>query len=144
MKKLAVLILILAAVLTLVLPVLAATEIIGESTKTEIDEQSAAFITAAGFSEVSLAQIVSWVIYAFLSVLGVIFIILIIYAGFLWLTSAGNEEKIKKAKDTMLAAIIGLIIIFSAWAITMFVFDRLIFGGTGSQPGFAGSPAYPD
>ena len=103
--------------------------------KSKIDEMDQAFITASGFSQdASLAEIVSAVIKVFLSLLGVIFIILIIYAGMLWMTSAGNEEKISKAKKIMISAFIGLTIVISAYAITYFVIDRILeatAGGTG-------------
>ena len=60
-----------------------------------------------------------------LSFLGLIFLILIIYAGFLWLTSAGSEEKIGKAKSIMISAIIGVAIILAAYMITTFVVGQI-------------------
>lgn len=136
-------ILIISAVFTLALPALAQVDIVGDKLKTDTNAQNEAFLEEAGLNkDISLAEVVSVIIYAFLSFLGVIFVVLIIYAGFLWMTAAGSEEKIKKAKDIMIAAVIGLIIIFSAYAITVFVFDRLIFGQGGSQAGGAeSSPA---
>src|SRR3989344_1918510 len=52
-----------------------------------------------------------------LSLLGVIFLILMIYGGFLWMTARGDGSQIDKAKGLMTAAIIGLIIVLSAYAI---------------------------
>ncbi len=81
---------------------------------------------AAGFSEPkSITEIIGVVIAAFLSLLGVIFLVLIIYGGYLWMTSMGNESKVLKAKKTLRQAIIGLIIIVSAYAISYFVFNVL-------------------
>jgi TRAP-type C4-dicarboxylate transport system permease small subunit len=81
---------------------------------------------AAGFGEPkTLPEIIGAVIAAFLSLLGVIFLILIIYGGFLWMTSGGNEQKVLKAKKTLTRAVIGLIIIVSAYSITYFVFHAL-------------------
>ncbi|MBU0636943.1 hypothetical protein KKH16_01905 [Patescibacteria group bacterium] len=60
-----------------------------------------------------------------MSFLGVVFLILIIYAGFTWMTAGGDEEKINKAKDTIQRAIIGLIIILCSYAITIFIFGKL-------------------
>ncbi len=57
---------------------------------------------------------------------GTIFFILVIYAGLMWMTAAGNEENIKKAQGVLKAAIIGLIIVLSAYAITKFVGTELI------------------
>ncbi len=43
--------------------------------------------------------------------------IAIIYAGFLFVTAGGNEEKLKKAKTTFLWSIIGTALLLGAWAI---------------------------
>ncbi|MBN1779380.1 MAG: hypothetical protein JW816_04145, partial [Candidatus Buchananbacteria bacterium] len=58
--------------------------------------------------------------------LGVLTIVMMLYAGFLWLTSAGNEEKTGQAKKIITAAIIGLVIIFISYAIATFVINQLI------------------
>lgn len=60
-----------------------------------------------------------------LSFLGVIFLALIIYGGNLWMSSAGNDEAITKAKNIMASAVIGLLIIFAAYAITS-VLSRIV------------------
>lgn len=81
---------------------------------------------AAGFAEPkSLGEIAGAIIGTFLSFLGIIFLCLIIYGGFLWMTSAGNEGKVIRAKQTLTQAVIGLIIILSAYSITYFVFNSL-------------------
>ena len=79
----------------------------------------------AGFGDAELAGIVATVISTFLGLLAVIFIILMIIAGYSWMTAAGNEDKVSKAKDTIKRAIIGLIIIIAAYSITYFVFRNL-------------------
>ena len=81
---------------------------------------------AAGFAEPkSMAGIIGAIIGTFLSLLGVIFLILIIYGGFIWMTSGGNETKVLKAKKILTEAIVGLIIILSAYSITYFVFHAV-------------------
>ena len=80
----------------------------------------------AGFdASTDVTQVAATAIKGFLGVLGIIFIILILIAGFNWMTAAGDEEKIKKATATIRAAIIGLLIIVSAYAITYFIFSSL-------------------
>lgn len=81
-----------------------------------------------------LPYIIQVVISAFLGLLGIIFLVLIIYAGFEWMTAQGDEEKVTKAKDTLTRAIIGLVIITAAYSITYFVFSNLP-GGPGSSGG---------
>ncbi len=61
-----------------------------------------------------------------LGTLVIIFMSLIIYAGFKWLTSGGNEQTIGDAKKMISAALIGVVIIFFAYAITVFVFNLIL------------------
>lgn len=81
---------------------------------------------AAGFPEPkSLPEIIGALIGVFLSLLGIIFLILIMYGGFLWMTSGGKEEKVLMAKKTIERSIIGMVIIISSYAITQWVFSAL-------------------
>ena len=73
----------------------------------------------------NVGSVMATVIKAFLSLLGLLFIILVILGGYYWMTAGGDETKMTKAKDTLKKAIIGLIIIVSAYAITAFVFKAL-------------------
>ena len=61
-----------------------------------------------------------------LGLLGVIALALIVYAGFLWLTSAGNKDQVEKAQQIIAASVIGMIIIFAAFAITQFVLNVIL------------------
>lgn len=63
-----------------------------------------------------------------LSFLGVIFLGLIIYAGFLWMTAQGDQAKVVKAKDIMERAVIGLVVVVSAYAISSYVLQSIING----------------
>ncbi|MBT3817156.1 MAG: hypothetical protein HOG08_02305 [Candidatus Magasanikbacteria bacterium] len=67
-----------------------------------------------------------------LSMIGVLFFILMLYAGFLWMTARGDEGQTTKAKDTIIAAVIGLIIVLSSYAVTRFVFQSVEGGGVTS------------
>jgi len=73
----------------------------------------------------SLPKAVAEIIRIALGLLGIIFLALIVYAGFLWMTSAGNEDRVQTAKKIMVAAIIGTTIILAAYIITIFVIDSL-------------------
>ncbi|MCX6794969.1 MAG: Ig-like domain-containing protein [Candidatus Falkowbacteria bacterium] len=77
-----------------------------------------------------IGRIIQWA----LSFLGVIAIALTMYAGFLWMTSGGEEEKVSQAKKILQNAVIGLVIILSAWGITTFILTRLI-AATGTNLG---------
>ena len=73
-----------------------------------------------------VAGIVSAVIVIALDLLGVIFLILMIYAGYNWMTAQGEEEKVNKAKETIARAIIGIIIVVGSYAIWQFIYSKLI------------------
>jgi len=60
-----------------------------------------------------------------LSFLGIVFFVLMIVAGWRWMMAQGNEAEIEKAKQTMIAAVIGLIIVLAAYAITAFIGNNL-------------------
>lgn len=64
----------------------------------------------------------------FLSLLGVIFIILAIYAGYLWMTARGNVEKVEEAKKILTEAIIGIVIIIGAYVISYFIVTSITTG----------------
>jgi cbb3-type cytochrome oxidase subunit 3 len=64
---------------------------------------------------------ISSIITTVLSFLGVIFLVLMIYGGLIWMTARGNEKNVDRAKDIIFDSIIGLIIIIAAYAITYFV-----------------------
>jgi hypothetical protein len=76
-------------------------------------------------AETPLPVIIGRIINIVLGFLGVLLLIYILYAGFLWMTAGGNEENVKKAKSMLKNAIIGLVIIVAAFAISTFVFDQL-------------------
>lgn len=60
-----------------------------------------------------------------LGFLGVIFLLLMLYAGFLWMTSGGNSDQVDKAKRILTSAVIGTVIVLAAYAITTEVFRAL-------------------
>ncbi len=72
-----------------------------------------------------LSITIGTIVGAVLAFVGVIFLILMIYGGFLWMTAQGNDQQVEKAKNLITAAIIGLIIIFAAYAITAYIGGKL-------------------
>lgn len=88
------------------------------------------FAGSSGFeSSITIESLMALIIQVFLSLLSLIFIILILYAGYNWMTAGGDEQKVTKAKDTIYRAVIGLVITISAFVLTYFVFNALPFGG---------------
>lgn len=68
---------------------------------------------------------ISKVIQGVLGVVGSIALIMFVYGGFTWMMASGNQEAIRKGKDILVWATIGLIVIFSAYAITNFIFKGI-------------------
>ena len=85
-----------------------------------------AVATSGGYEEASLGQVVGTVIREALSLLGGIFLILIIIGGYDWMTAEGNEQKVEKAQNYIRRAMIGLAITLSSWAIWRFILERFI------------------
>lgn len=72
-------------------------------------------------NEFTLATTLGLVINAALSILGVIFIFIIILAGYKWMTAQGAEDEVKKATDSITRATIGLIVVLSSYAVWTFI-----------------------
>lgn len=66
------------------------------------------------------------IIFLLLGVLGVIFLVLMIYGGLTWMTAAGNEEKVKKARTTLVHATLGLLILLTAFILTNYVIFQIL------------------
>lgn len=91
--------------------------------------------------ESALAKTAGIIARAFISLIGIIFISYTIYGGYLWMTAAGKEEQITKAKNIIRDGIIGIIVILGAAAIYYFVFNALNQGAApGGAAGSAGTP----
>lgn len=72
----------------------------------------------AGFGvEITIARVITTA----LGFVGMIFLLMMVYAGFLWMMARGNEEQVKKSKDTILRALMGLMIVTAAYGITVLI-----------------------
>ena len=73
-----------------------------------------------------LANVIGGIIRILLGFLGILFIVLIIWAGFTWMMAGGDEAKVKKAKQLIINATIGVLIILASYAITTFVINSVL------------------
>ncbi len=89
------------------------------------------YATATGLGTVDIRTTIARIISYFLGLLGLVVLVLILYAGFTWMTAGGNEEKVTSAKRTLTNSVIGLVIIISAFAITQFFMTAIQNGSTG-------------
>jgi len=72
-------------------------------------------------TDADITIVVSQTIRLALSLLGIIFLILIIVGGYQWMTAGGNEEMVTKARQRIINAAIGLAIVLLAYAISYFI-----------------------
>ena len=83
-------------------------------------------VESSGYEQsIMLDSMIGKIILTALSMLGIMFLILLIYAGYLWMTARGNEQQVSKSQSTITTAIIGLIIVLSAYSISFFVLTSL-------------------
>ncbi|OGH85868.1 MAG: hypothetical protein A2493_02370 [Candidatus Magasanikbacteria bacterium RIFOXYC12_FULL_33_11] len=95
---------------------------------------------AAGLpSGVDLPTVLGNVIGTALSMISVLFFGLMLYGGIIWMTARGKSENTQKALDTIIAAIIGVVIVLAAYAITNFVFSNVQSGAGGAGGGTGGN-----
>lgn len=83
--------------------------------------------TNAGIgSATTLPEIIGRVINVALSLLGLVFLGLALYAGFKWMTAQGDSKAVDEAQGTLKNAVIGIIITVSAYALSTFIMGQLV------------------
>ena len=101
----------------------AATGIKTASGKAELAGKGAGYSITDGKTQIN--NTIGTLISLALSFLGVIFLILIIYGGFTWMLARGREEEAKRAMQIIQMALIGLVIVVAAYAISYLVMSNL-------------------
>mgnify|MGYP001081418804 CR=1 FL=1 len=66
---------------------------------------------------VTVASMVSGIISFLLIGASLIFFVMLVLGGIKWIMSEGDEAKVKSARDQVQNALIGLVVVFAAWAI---------------------------
>ncbi len=79
----------------------------------------------------SFPELVGSFIRVILGILGIVFVVYVVYAGYLWMTASGEKEKVEKSKKLLGQAIIGIIIIVAAYAISAFVIEQIVAASKG-------------
>jgi cbb3-type cytochrome oxidase subunit 3 len=73
----------------------------------------------------SQENIISLIITTVLSFVGVIFLVLAIYGGYMWMMARGNEQQVEKAKQIILNSVIGLAVVLASYAVSWFIINTL-------------------
>lgn len=82
--------------------------------------------TAVGLGQTSdLKGSIANIINIILGFLGIVAVIIILAGGFKWMTAGGNEDKVGESRQMIIQGIIGLVVVFAAWAIASFVVSNL-------------------
>jgi predicted membrane protein len=76
-------------------------------------------------TEASVIELIGGAMTIVFSFLGILFTILLVYAGYLWLTARGNEEQVSRAQSILKNSIIGIIILFAAFVISREILQLL-------------------
>lgn len=82
--------------------------------------------TLSGLGTKDLREGIMGIINVLLGFIGIIALVVILWGGFRWMTSAGNDEKIVEAKKIISSGIVGLILIFISYALVSFVIINLL------------------
>lgn len=101
---------------------------------TEMDKQTKAFVgpQGANFPAAQDPRVVAaLLIRSAITLVGTLFLAYTVYAGYLILTSRGNEEAITKAKDTLRTAVLGILITLSSYALVTFVSQSILAASGG-------------
>ena len=83
----------------------------------------------SGVGSASLEEIIGKIIQAAIALTGVLFFGYTVWAGYLWMTARGEEDKVTEAKNMIQNGIIGLGIVLAAYVITSFIVNRLVDTG---------------
>jgi len=69
--------------------------------------------------------LIGQIINSVLGVVGSLALLMFVYGGITWMTSSGNQEKVKKGRDVIVWAAIGLVIVFSAYGLTRVLIEGI-------------------
>lgn len=98
-------------------------------------DQAAQVAATAGLGSADLPTVIGRIISVFLGFLGVLFLILVIYAGMIWMTAGGDDKKVEKAKRILIQATVGIVIVLGSYGITTFVINAITGGLNGGGGG---------
>jgi len=76
--------------------------------------------------QTTIPTLLGRVINAILGIVGSLALVMFIYGGIIWMTSSGNAEQVTKGKNIVIWATIGLVVIFSAYALVSFVLTKAL------------------
>jgi hypothetical protein len=110
------------AFFTFIFPALAESEGEGKSTSVSLEDVNPIKRLS---KDAQIPDLIGRVIQAMLGLVGSIALVMFIYGGIVWMTSQGNDQKVKQGKDILIWATLGLVVIFTSYALTKFVIEAI-------------------
>jgi len=87
--------------------------------------ESTATAAQVNSGETDPALVIGKALEILISILGIIFLIIVVYGGITWMTAQGDPKTVTKGKDMIIEGIIGMAICLGAYAISYFVVQKL-------------------
>lgn len=97
-----------------------------DSTSTSTTDYGLNFVKNKGMVESNWVEVVGRVIRAIIGIVGVLLLVMMIYGGVLYMTSAGSEDRIGMAKKVLTYAIFGVVVVALAFTVTTYIVNALI------------------
>lgn len=91
----------------------------------ELFQQTGQQVYNTGTTPTELEPFVAVIIRGILTIVGVVFLLMTIYGGFLWMEARGDESKAVKARDIIVMAATGLVVVIGSYALATFIFSRI-------------------
>ncbi len=132
-----------ATFLLVMTPVVTHAALTPDNTGLKAAAPSGLLVNACEGSTNCLAIMAGKIIEAALGFIGILLLGLFIWGGFMWMTAAGETEKVTKAQGVLANAIAGVVIVAMSFAITSFVLERLDSVASSPEMGRNGSPILP-
>ena len=79
-----------------------------------------------GFRIPGLPDVLTFIVRFFFVLAGLAALVYLLWGAFAWITSGGNKENVEKARDKLVAAIVGIILIVVVVAVII-AFERFVF-----------------
>ena len=125
-QKISITFLLIISCLLLVLPYLSLAQGTASTMSGFLDNiAKGAGYETAGVTDTTLAETVGSIIAKILEIIGIIFMVFMIYGGWIWMKAKGNEEQVTRAKNILNNAAIGLLIILTSYVLTWFIVSSL-------------------
>jgi len=87
--------------------------------------EATATVAGVNSGETDPSLVIGKALEILISILGIIFLIIVVYGGITWMTAQGEPKTVTKAKDMLIQGIIGMVVCLGAYALTYFVVQRL-------------------